>query len=133
MQTLITKKSLLLLTIALVTNTVWAEWVKVAGTAGPTGIEIYIDPTTIRADGSLRKVWAIQDFKQRDKDGGMSTRSRLEFDCKQERYVMLSLSRHSETMASGTVMFDKSLSAVDWIEVPPRSAIAAMLKKVCAQ
>ena len=133
MQKSIAKKSLLLLATVLITGSAWAEWVKVSEITNASGVDIYIDPTTIRTDGNLRKVWAMQNFRQRDKDGDMSTRSRLEFDCKQERYLMLSLSRHTESMASGMPTFDRTLSTVKWDEVPPQSVIATMLKKVCAQ
>ena len=43
-----------------------AEWVKISENLLGTN---YYDPTTIRVNGNLRRVWQVQDLKERDKDG----------------------------------------------------------------
>lgn len=125
------KKLLTTLLVSLVlSGSAWAEWVKVANN---DFADYYIDPATIRKDGNLRKVWQIQNLKQRDKEGGrLSSRSRWEFDCKQERSRPLSFSTHSEAMASGTTLMSHSASD-QWDDIPPESISEAVLKIVCAK
>lgn len=116
--------------LLLVTSSAWAEWVALSTTKDTTN---YIDPTTIRKDGNLRKVWEITDYKQRNKDGGMSTRQRAEYDCKSERRKVLSISGHTEPLAGGKELFNKQDVHDDWMDLPPNSAGEATLKRVCVQ
>ena len=118
----------LLLALLLATGSAWAEWVKVGGN---DGINIYIDPASIRKDGNLRRVWMIQDSKQRDKEGLMSMRMRREYDCKQERARFLFLSSHSEPMAGGTS--NQEGVETRWNEIPPDTLEEDILKLVCAK
>ena len=127
------KKLLLtLLASLLVTGSAWAEWLKVGES---DAIYAYIDLATIRKDGNIVRVWAINDLKQRNKDGELSTRIRAEFDCKQERQKYLSLSTHSGRMASGTTIYtyDFARSPANWSEIPPGSIGETVLKIVCSQ
>ena len=90
------------------------------------------DPATIRKEGHIRKVWKIQDYMKRAQNGGMSSRSREEFDCKQERMRYLGLSEHSEPMSGGEVL--KTLGEdKEWREVPPNTPIEITLKIVYAK
>ena len=122
-------KKLLIAMVLIATGSAWAEWVKLGENKDAN---IYIDPASIRKDGNLRRVWQIQDLKQRNKDGEMSRRARREFDCKQERFRFLSLSSHSEPMAGGTTLFSEGEDA-KWHDIPPDSVAEAMQKFVCAK
>lgn len=122
-------KKLLIAMVLLATGSAWAEWVKVGET---DDANIYIDPASIRKDGNLRRVWQIQDLKQRDKEGGeMSRRVRKEYDCKQERHRNLSFSTHSEPMAGGKTLVSGG-EETKWRDTPPDSAAEAIQKLVCA-
>ena len=128
MQTSVIKKTLLL-TLMLVTGSAFAEWVKVTEAANAN---FYIDVDTIRKDGDLRKVWALADLKQRGKDDEISTRTRFEFDCKEDRRRNLSSSTHSAPMANGTTL--TQLNEVGaWRDVAPNTVYAGILKMVCAR
>lgn len=131
MQTSVTTKTLILAALLIVTGSVSAEWVEVASTDSTT---FYIDPATIRKDGNMRKVWVMQDFKQRQKGGEMSTRARVEYDCKGERYRLLSLSVHPEPMTGGETIasYGEDPRGV-WQEIPPGTGGEALLKIVCAK
>jgi hypothetical protein len=121
-------KNLLLALALLVTGHAWAEWVLFSETDTST---FYYDPATIRKDGHIRRVWQLGDLSTRHKDGEMSSRYRVEYDCKQERMKFLGLTTHSEPMASGTVL--KTLGeSKDWNEVPPRTVLEIIFKIVCA-
>ena len=122
-------KKLLIAMVLLATGSAWAEWVKVGENKDAN---FYIDPASIRKDGNLRRVWEIQDLKQRDKEGGvMSRRMRYEYDCKQERDRYLSFSTHSEPMAGGTTLVSGG-EETKWSDTPPDSAAEAIQKLVCA-
>ena len=125
------KKLLLtLLASLLFTGAAWAKWEKVS--ENDYG-DFYIDPETIRKDGSLVRVWEIQNLIQRDKDGELSVRMRVEYDCKQERYRNLSFSTHSEAMASGRILMNSGGGNFPWRDTPPGSPSETNLKIVCAK
>ena len=110
------KKLLLTLLASLLLNgSAWAEWVKIDSS---DSIDKYIDPATIRKYGNLVRVWEIHDHKQRNKEGGLSIRARTEYDCKQERWRVLSFSSHSGLMASGTNLFQTG-EETTWRDGPP--------------
>lgn len=119
----------LLLALLLVTGSAWAEWVKVAE---GDGVDLYIDLETIRKDGNRRRVWQIQNLKQRGKDGESSRRLRMEYDCKQERDRLVSFSFHSEPMASGTALSNVD-GGLGWADIPPGTLSEVVLKIVCAR
>ena len=90
MQTSIIKKTLLL-AVLLATSSAWAEWVQASE---DSSAKTYIETETIRKDGNLVKVWQMTNLKQRHKDGELSRRRRVEYDCKQELFRSLSFSEH---------------------------------------
>ncbi len=126
------KKLLLtLVSTLMLSGAAWAEWVKVADN---DFADYYIDPPSIQKDGNLRKVWQIQNLKQRDKEGGeLSRRSREEFDCKQERRRTLSFSMHSESMTEGTTLTNVQTENQPWVDLPPNTVGRWVLKIVCAK
>jgi hypothetical protein len=96
----------ILIALLMVTGSAWAEWVEVLNTAES---DFYIDPASIRRDGSLRRAWAIQNLKQPGTGGKLSNRIRCEYDCKKERYRFLLLREHSGPMSGGTTLLQTSL------------------------
>jgi len=122
-------KTLFLFLILLVTGSVWAEWVLVA--EGNTS-SYYLDPSTIRKDGDLRKVWAVISLDERGKEGELSLRTRNEFDCREERYRVLALSYHTETMGTGLMIHNFNQSS-KWMDVAPRTLDEKALKFVCSK
>ncbi|MFZ9252411.1 MAG: surface-adhesin E family protein, partial [Hylemonella sp.] len=105
-----------------------SEGVRVGETAD---VGFYIAPTTVRKDGDLRKVWSIQDLKERHIDGDLSLRAREEFDCKQERSRLLSLTTHSGPMATGDTLW-KTSEPREWNDVPPDTLLEKKLQIICA-
>ena len=117
----------LCLALALVAAPACAGWLRVGETDNAT---YYLDPVTIRKDGNLRSVREVQDLKQRDKQGVMSRRSLFEYDCKKERSRLLSLSGHSEPMATGRVLFSDD-EPEKWSNSEPGTVTATILKFLC--
>jgi hypothetical protein len=120
---------ILLILLTLVAAPAWAEWVKVEES---NIANFYIDPATIRKDGNMRRVWMVRDLKERNKAGERSNRFLGEYDCKDERYRLLSHSAHTETMLGGNVLYSGDVTD-NWSYIPPGSVIVTVLKIVCAK
>ena len=118
---------IILCLLAFVTSPAWAEWVKVRETKDAT---FYIDTATIRKDGHFRKIWEVKDFRERDTGGEMSVRFLSEYDCKEERYRVLSLSSHSEPMAGGHIVISGD-DPSHWVAIPPDTLGEITMKRVC--
>lgn len=116
--------------LLLVTSSAWADWVKIFLVDTAT---VYIDPTTIRKDGDLSRVWVLMNLKQRKPEGEMSLRSRLEYDCKVERQRMLAMSGHSEPLAAGTTTYTHQINDDKWGDIAPGTPDEAIQKIVCAK
>lgn len=108
-----------------------AKWVEV-DVAEDGSIASYIDPSSIRKDGNLRKAMAIQDLKQRFEDREMSRRVLYEYDCEEERSRILSFSLHSDPMAGGVTLSSDD-SGGEWTDIAPDTIAATFLKRVCAK
>lgn len=115
--------------LMLVTTSAWAaEWVKV-GEAD--NITYYIDSTPIRKNADLRRVWVLQDRKVRTSNGELSVRGLEEFDCRGTRVRLLSISSHSEQMATGKVLFNASDTG-GWNSMTPGTVMETIFKDVCS-
>jgi len=124
----------LILTLMLMTFTApaWAEWVKM----GETDIATLYYGAAIKKKGNFRRVWTIQDLKQRTKEGVMSRRALEEFDCEEKRYRILSLSGHSKRMGRGKLLTIFNYSPPsggggEWNYVPPSTGATRILNIVC--
>jgi len=129
MQTTVTKKALLLILLLFLTCPAWSAWAIVNETKE---FNLYVDPSTVRKDGALRKVWEIMDFKLSSSEGYMSILYKKEYDCKEERLRLLAISSHSESMAGGKTLFSRQLNE-DWEVIPPRTSNETILSIVCAK
>lgn len=110
-------------------NQATAEWVK-AGEADD--LAYYFDPTTIRKAGNLRRVWVLQDFKERKSLEELSLRALSEYDCKNGVHRGLHISIHSGNMASGRVLSTMDVSdSSKWQPIPPKTVSENILKVVC--
>jgi hypothetical protein len=122
-------KKLFLFSLVMLAGSAWAEWVKYAEKDENT---FYFDPATVRKDGNMRRVWELTNYKQRDKYGSISSRLRGEYDCKQERYRVLTISEHSEPMAGGSVT-RQQYDGGPWADIPPGTISEVIFKVVCYQ
>ena len=85
-------RTICIVVLALVPAVAQADWVKVAESRDTV---YYIDPATIRTDGSFRQAWEIQDFVDKRPNGARSRRALFEFDCSAERWRVLSIADHT--------------------------------------
>ena len=105
----------------------WAGWVAIGTSEDDT--DFFNDPETIRREGFRVKVWELQNFKTPIK-GNRSTRLRVEYDCRNERFRLLSFTAHSGERASGEITFTQSTEG-PWIDIPPQSVVETSSKAVC--
>ena len=125
-------KTLLLALALLATGSAWGDWVLVT----TTDINrLYLDPTTIRKMGGLRRVWTLQDWENSKESSHNSMRSRMEFDCEEKRSRPIVHNLHTGLWATGRIVMTEDYEAkgtVLWSYIEPKSIGQAMLDAVCA-
>jgi hypothetical protein len=107
----------------------WAEWVMYGKNKEAT---FYYDPTTIRKEGNMRRIWELHNLRERHKDGEISVRYRSEYDCMDERIRILGVTEHSEPMAGGAVLTTVGEDN-NWMPIAPETIGAILLNLVCAK
>lgn len=127
------RRAIFLMILAIVSGGAGAEWV-VAGRDETW--TVYFDPATIRRTGDIVKMWRLFDFRTTQVREGfkpfMSSRGQHEYDCKEERARMLSVSWHSGSMTSGDVVASTS-NPGSWDPVPPDSTIELLWQMACGK
>jgi hypothetical protein len=123
-------KKLFLICLMMLAGSAWAEWVMFEVNEN---YQFFYDPATIRKEGQIRRVWRLQNLMQPGKEGEMSRRMRLEYDCKSERHNLLSYSYHSEPLARGKELHREAGLPASWADIPPGTVGETMLKIVCAK
>lgn len=121
------QRTAVFLALILATSAAWAEWVKVEDVVS---LDYYYDPQTVRKDGSLRRVWEVQNLKNKRKATALSRRARIEYDCEHQKFSALSVFTYSGLMGSGERL-SGSDSALAWHDIEPGSL--AVLKLVCPE
>ena len=115
--------------LALVTTPAWADWVAVGKSV--SGNITYIDPASIQKTGAIIQVWEFTDLKQRGANEEMSKRYLSEYDCKDRRSRILSISGYSEAMLRGKTLYSDT-SNQEWDYVAPDTLLEDILDRVCA-
>ena len=124
-------KNLFLVCLMMLAGSAWAEeWVMYSKTE-KDGTS-YLDPATILKDGNMRRVWLLKNFNQRNNDGAMSNRNRMEIDCKHERFRFLAMSTHSEPMAGGETLIRLG-EANNWMPFAPGPEEKRIFNIVCSK
>ena len=121
--------AILVVVLAGAAATAQAGWVPVDATE--TSYD-YLDPGSIRVEGSLRRVWTLHDLAQADADGDRSYRSLLEFHCPESRYRNLQTLFHAGSMGTGR-MTGRTPQPGAWRRVQADSVAATVMRRVCAR
>src|SRR6267143_2848765 len=77
----------------------------------------YVDLETIERRGDHRRVWTLQDLKQRGGQGELSFRRLLEFDCQNRQYLIVWIAGHSGPMAGGRVLGSGKNPIPNWYSI----------------
>ncbi|MBI5435614.1 MAG: hypothetical protein HY937_00615 [Nitrosomonadales bacterium] len=124
------RKVILMMLLAVVSNSAMAEWVSVASNKYTA---IYVDPATIQRAGNMAKMWILTDYKTANKDMGeayLSTKDQNEYDCKEVKFRRRASSQHSKNMGGGKVVYSDSYTT-RWKPVPPDSGTEILWKFAC--
>jgi hypothetical protein len=124
------EKATLVLVLAALSSGACAQWVRVS--QGESGVAIYVEPSTIRKNGDLRRYWELHDLAKADKIGNLSYRAVIEADCKEERRRGLQEDKFRGPMASGEISGSIG-SPGEWGYVAPGSTGWTVLLFVCSR
>lgn len=122
------RKAILMVVLAVVSNSAMAEWVKIGSGGGSTS---YADPTTIRKNGNMVKMWSLSDYvTPTGRLSYMSSKTLDEYDCKEEQSRMLTSSVFSRNMGEGEVVF-AGPGDLRWVPVAPGSEAKVLWNFAC--
>jgi hypothetical protein len=107
----------------------WAGWSPVSGSEKTYD---YIDLDSVRVDGTMRRVMTLSDRTEPDRDGDMSYRIFLEYDCARQKYRSLHSMFFSGAMASGRNTGKTDRASV-WRPVIEGTISAAVMNTVCSR
>ena len=128
------KRLIVMTLLVLSSSPAYAEWVKVSD-SDEAGKTVYVDPTTIRRNSNLVKMWQFYDYKTVQTVGGigfLTAEEQWEFDCAEERSRVLALKEFSGNMGSGTVVYTNS-EVGKWQPVAPSSIGQLLWKFACGK
>ncbi len=126
---------LFLITLLLLSSgQAYAEWVKVSE-SDEAGKTVYVDPTTIRRNSNLVKMWQFYDYKTVQTVGGnrfLTAKEQWEFDCAEERSRVVARKEFSGNMGSGTMVSTNS-QVGKWLPVMPGSISHTVWEAACGK
>jgi hypothetical protein len=105
-----------------------ANWVLVSRNVSDT--EVYVDPSTIRRDGRLRRYWDLTNFPSPRSSGALSGRYLMEVDCQEQRSRILQSASFSGPMLTGTLI-SRSNNPGNWDYLAPKPQGAEVMRYVC--
>lgn len=125
------RKILLMILLTVVSGSAVAGWVIVASSDHEN---VYANPATIRKVGNRVNMWTMRDYKTPEvtENGkrSMSSKTRNEYDCKEERSRILALYMYTENMGRGEVVYLLNFTD-EWVAIPPDSLMESMWEFAC--
>jgi hypothetical protein len=104
------------------------NWVLVSRNVSDT--EVYVDTSTLRREGQIRRYWDLTNYPTPRANGVLSGRYLIEVDCRDQRWRILQSTTFTGSMLSGQVISQSTNPGV-WGAVPPRSQGAEVMQFVC--
>jgi hypothetical protein len=120
----------LAMVLLLASTTVWAGWEPLAQDNGSTS---YADPATLVSNGAIATMWSLLDYKEFQRMvevGYFSQKAQAEFDCKEPRFRVLTLSLHAEHMGAGKVIYADEMPH-EWEAVQAGTREETLWKRAC--
>lgn len=127
------RKAILMLLLAIMSNSAMAEWV---GINSNDEFTYYANPASIQKSSSNAKIWIMFDYKdaQASEETGryyfMSVKQQNEFDCKASDMKKNSFSMYSQNMGAGKLVYTSS-KPTEWEPIVPDSINEYLWKVVC--
>jgi hypothetical protein len=127
------RNGILSMLLSVVSSSALAEWVEVFRNEG---LAVYSDPATILKTGDRAKMSVLYDYQSDQSSNSSqpyrSSKRLSEYDCKEGKSRMLSLTGHSANMAESNTVFSLS-EPENWAPVPPSSLGELMWKIACGK
>lgn len=128
------RKVILMLALSLICNSALAEWTAIEESHS---LVAYVDYATIRKYENKVKMWSIFDYKKSQNAVGsnkkyLSTKSRNEYDCYEEKVRALSIAVYTGNMGQGDVLYTDSIVGT-WDEVAPGTINKSIWDIACGQ
>jgi hypothetical protein len=114
------------LAAALVVAMPAAAWVAVGESESTS---YYLDPDSIRVEGTHRRVWRLFDYKEKQANGVRSGKALIEIDCQADTYRYLRTMYYSEPQGRGKVLGGARERRKE--HVVPGTMIAQLAKAAC--
>jgi len=129
-------KRLIFAVLMMVCSVSWAEWELIGKDF--VGDFIYCDKSTIRKNGAISRMWVLTDFSRPRKldstgDRYMSGKEFWAYNCREEKFAVISIIQHSGEMGGGDVVWSGTWQERDWKwrPVPPGTTAEATWKIAC--
>ena len=112
-----------------------AEWTKI-NDAADVNLQKFIDMKSIRQTGpmnTMRRIWEVNNVPKRAADNALSTKTYVEYDCKDRRMRTLEAINFSEPLAAGvnlTVTSDDTKPG-NWSDIVKGSSSEIIFNRVC--
>ena len=129
---------LLITFLLLSSGPAYAGWVAVERDYLSPGLQtVYIDPDSIRREGSVVTIWQLIDFKwmqgnPRGPTRYLSTKTQKQFDCADKRLRLLAFTEFSRGMGSG-IPRDGYVDKDNWLPVEAESMSDALWEVACGK
>ncbi len=127
-------KILLAILLAILSNGAMAEW-KYIGTDAEVDNNFYIDPTSIKKQGSKVIVWHLSDFASPQTDFAKpysSAKSKVAIDCKKETMKYLAALYHEGHMGKGGAVEIVNAESSEY-PIPPDTNLETLMKAACGK
>lgn len=125
------RETILSLLLAAVSGTAWAQqWVRVSTDTNDN--VFYVDTSTIKKSGHVRRFWELVDLPKPDKDGDLSYRTLKEVDCKEERDRILQGDAFRGQMGDGAISGSANRPG-EWEYAAPGTPAESIMKFVCSR
>ena len=120
----------LLALVMLIASPAWAGWSLVG--ESDKGAQFYIETDAIRREGNFVRVWELTNYltpRVVNKIEFLSMRTRVEYDCKQDRSRTHTISIFANPYATNLIQTDTFTQS--WEDVPPKTIQWDLLQRVC--
>lgn len=88
----------------------------------------YLDPDTVRTEGTKRRVWRLFDLKA-ERNGVRSGKALIEIDCRRETYRYLKTMYYSDPMGTGKYVGGRGEHTRE--HIAPGTMISQLATRVC--
>ena len=121
-------------TLMFISTSANADWAYV--TRSNLGIDYYAEPSTIRREGSIVKMWWMESFSSPQVMDGtpyLSTRALEYFNCSNQTSIKTYITVHPNRMGSGAAIAYGDIPNPQWTPVPPNTTLARLLQYACSK